>query len=182
MKFYLAVALLTFVGNVLAVQCGPRVAYERIELLQKPIDEIGRTLLQHSESLQQQATSTMIGPQSEISVARVEKIFREIDLLSSAETAGERVSTALQTASVIAGIRDVMLDSRDRERVNLFLSNQLSSIGRGANSAWEYLNKLLTRITIPGVAIDVAKLRDAIAVTRSEFEKCEPGKPSTPKK
>lgn len=157
----------------IALECGPLVSSEKLDQLQNAVANAGAVLNQHAGSLIQDMRGRLNAAQTEAALAQVDKMQLELNEIQQAESVGERVESALRIASVLAGVRDVMVDRRDTELANKFLSLYIAAAGRYAREANPFVNRILTKISIPGVAIDVAKLRDAIGMVGRELEKCE---------
>lgn len=173
MKRYLAVGLFFVSVQALSIECGPIVHIVRIEQMKNSVGEAQTTIMQHSGPLVALVKGLIDVASTDSAIREADKMQLQLDFLGQARTAGERLEGALQTALLVAQIRAVMLDRRDKERVNKFLSLSLRDAGRVAELSYRSTSDVLSKLSIPGVAIDVAKLRDESRVVVKEFEKCE---------
>lgn len=173
MKWVIAVALASFGSTVLAVECGPKLSGERIEQLLKPIGEATALLAQHQNSLNDDVRTYLSRAPIDPALNRIDKLQLEITQIGHVMEYALRVENGLNEALTIAAIRDVMLDSRDRWRVNLFLSLKVFGARTHAEKIAPAIGAVLTRLTMPGVAVDISKLRDSIVLVARAFEGCD---------
>ena len=169
-----------YVSAVHAVECGPFVQVQKLDQLQSSVRFANGLLTQHRESLQREVSGLLGYAPTQATLNEVDRINREDDLLKSADASV--VEMALQNASILAAVRDVMVDQRDRVIVEKYLSISVFGTKRLAEIKLRYLNQILAKISRPGVAIDVSRLRDEVGAIASEFEKCESPKPLTTRK
>jgi hypothetical protein len=66
-----------------------------------------------------------------------------------------------------------MVDRRDKVIVEKDLSATVVRAKKIAEISYRTTNQFLTRMSRPGIAIDVSKLRDAIGRVITEFQQCE---------
>ena len=171
MKFCLAIGLLIVGAKALAIECGPTMRAASLSQMEEAVDSATTKLLQQSIALLEEMGRSA-NARSDSDLSAFGKISNESDRISNATTAGERVQDTLNTNWILATIRDQMLDARDKARVNAYLSIALANAKRRAESASKSLAATLSTVTRPGIAVDVAKLRDTIDVVIKAFEKC----------
>lgn len=83
-----------------------------------------------------------------------------------------RVTARLDQTILLLQVREVMVDKRDRAAVSGFLSIVSSTVAKASRSSVEAINRSLIRISRPGIAADVAKLRDRVSDVLAAFENC----------
>ena len=180
MKWLIAAWLVLIVPAVHAVECGPLIQTDRVNQLHRAVQVLGMGLFPHIDSLQNEIDGLLRYSPTKATVEEVGRISIEQDFLIQANLSGENVETAVNAALVLATVRDFMVDKRDRVVVESYLSISASYVRSIAEIRTRYLNQLLTKMSRPGLAIDVSKLRDAIGMVLGEFQKCEsPRVPST---
>ena len=174
-KALMTLSLLCATTSCFAVECGPSVTTATLDKWEETVrsrgavlDEHSMVLIERSMAINLRAMST--GGRNDAELHRLEM---ETTVLSGIVTMSDGVEAALSTASAVAAVRDAMLDRRDTERANKFLSLHLATVRKTASVALKRMNTALRKITLPGVAIDASKLRDAIEAIVQEFGRCE---------
>ena len=173
MKWLIAAWLVLIVPVVHAVECGPLITDSRVKSLEKSLTDAIEVLDQHNKLLLDEISKLLASTPSEASLNQAGKINLESDLLLSAKSAGEIVQARLDALSTLVSIRDLMVDKRDKMFVEVQLSASVVFTKNLAEIAYKRANESLARLSRPGVAIDVSKLRDTIGVVSNEFQRCE---------
>ena len=104
----------------------------------------------------------------------IEQLQSEIADVDSALSAGNDLQTEIANSWMLAMLRDKMVDARDKTMVSAFLSLRLSLARKMSELTDPMIGRTLRRITRPGIAVDVAKLRDAVETVAKELAKCTP--------
>lgn len=154
MKWIIAAALTLSGATAFAVECGPLVQHDRLNQLESSVQEIGINLIQHHDTLQSEIDGLLRYAQTQSTINEIDRNQRDQSIVAGVLDAGERVGTALNAASMLAGIRDTMMDKRDTVIVERFLSLRISYIKRTAENQLRYVNKILTKLSRPGLAVD----------------------------
>lgn len=173
MKWLFAAWLVLVVSVVHAVECGPLVMDSKVKSLEKSLTDAIEVLDQHNNLLLNEASRLLASTPSEASLNQAEKINLEVDLLVNSRSAGAIIQARLDAVSTLVSIRDSMVDKRDKMIVELYLSAVTVHTKNMAEIAYRQANASLTRMSRPGVAIDVSKLRDTIGTVLREFQRCE---------
>lgn len=162
----LAMAFATFRAG--AIECGPSMHVVTLDNYQEAVRAANEKVSGHSTAL----LTEQVMLQDNASL--FDKIQAEIGYLDMAIQAGDRAAATLNTAWILALVRNQMIDKRDREIAARFLSLTLKHSHEVAQSAFNSTNNVLRRLTRPGIAVDVAGLRDAIETVAKDLSKCSP--------
>jgi hypothetical protein len=156
-----------------AIECGPVLRPERLLELANGVAQAAAQLLQHDSSLGREAEGLWRHASTQATLDRISKIQRDQDLLGYAHERTARLETDLQYAHVLAGIREVMVDKRDKVVVEKYLSSSAFFIKGSAERVLSYVNGIMAKLSRPSLAVDMARLRDSIAGVAEEFASCE---------
>ena len=172
-KAILAMLLAVMSSSAAAVECGPIVQTSRLENLTELLTAAETLLNQHNRSFLNEWQNLRDRTLSDAILQQIQKIQFETDLLGSVIANNNSIKGPLDTTLTLANIRDAMVDKRDRTVVALYLSQSAAYTRKIAEISYRDTNESLTKISRPGVAGDVSKLRDAIGMVLRELEKCE---------
>jgi hypothetical protein len=174
-KRFVAVGLLLVSSQALAIECGPIVRAVTINQLQESVKEVGRILLSHRETLLEE-TKGLGGSLSDFrdNQVAIANAQREMGNLASASDSAQTVWGQLDTALQLAHIRDRMANVEDKQLVSAYLSHRLWRTFMLAEHANKSINLSLANISRPGFAVDIAKLRDVVAVVLKHLANCTP--------
>ena len=182
-KRYLAVGLLLVSSQAAAlllnsqsvsVGCVPTMRAATIDQVKLAVTEASARLLQHLGALKQDLGRRAKAAPTEAADADAGKIAQELDSLNHIMQAVKGINNALGPASLLAAIREQMVYSADKVAVNARLSLLLFTARQEAEKAYQYVGPALTKITSSGVAVDVAKMRDAIEAVLKAVGNCTP--------
>lgn len=172
LRYALSLALVSTVSTIQAVECGPLANTDNIGQLQQSLDEANSALLRGRRLLVEEVGQLLKGsPRTEAALVESERINREQELLESA--GASELGAWLSSSGTLAAIRDAMQDKRDRFVVEMYLSLQLVMVKQHAEIQLNSVNRSLAKMSRPGLAIDVAKVRDSVNAVLAEFRNCE---------
>lgn len=170
----LAIGLMLVTTQAFAVECGPIMRAVTIHQMEETIREADARMTQHGEALRSESTRLLAAATSDVQLQQIDKLLIEIDLINNATVSSERVQHLLSTGWQLALIRDKMVDARDKAMLSGHLSIQLAGTRPLAEKTSQYISSLLTRLTRPGVAVDLSKLRDSVELVVKNLAKCTP--------
>lgn len=152
---------------IYAAECGQMLSHTQISKLTAAARQSNSNLLQHMKSL---ATEWQGIAGSGVSSV---KLRGELDRVSWTYDYSRELQNSLLRAEMLAQIRDVMRDSRDKQIVQQSLSIAAASTRDLSRTVYESVNELLASLNRPGIAVDVSRLRDLANETEKVFESCE---------
>jgi hypothetical protein len=164
---FIALAALTAL-NCMAEECGKRLTDAQIERFIESINVPVNNLSQHTQALLLEEGNLIAAGAFE----RADRVAREQVLISSADQVASYVSNNLDKTLLLAQLKNVMVDQRDRMIVEKILSLIAKSVKDTSQRAHERISQLLSKVTRPGIAVDVAKLRDSLAEINKVFSSC----------
>ena len=172
MRAMLALWMMICATSAIAVECGPKTSAKSLEAHLERIDRLRENVDIHIETLQKQVETSIQSVQNDSAISKVDRLQNQLDVLVSADLAGERLSSVLMTPLAIARIRDVMLDTRDIKTVDNYLSLSLPHIHAIAGISHRAINRSFAKIMLPAALHDVSRLRDAIGEIAATYEEC----------
>jgi hypothetical protein len=160
-------------------QCGISLREPQVKTLLETLTAATANLDAHKRTLLDEAEAKL--DRNNIRGSQADS--NEHGLISRVEGVALRVESALSETLTLARIRDVMQHPFDLQVLTAYLSAQAHHTRNVSQIAATYITDVMTRITRPGIAVDIAKVRDQIAETRKAFADCDPAKVpvSTPK-
>ena len=174
MKRYLAIGLLLVSSASVAIECGPSMRAALINQLEGSVRAASERLSQHSAALIKEMQRLLTNAKSNGDTLAFERVEVENGQLSRIIYLGDRIAERLSAASMLVQIRDGMVNVKDKTLVSAHLSIELSRTQKMGENMFKDINSTLTALSRPGVAIDVAKLRDAIDVVVKTLAICTP--------
>lgn len=132
------------------------------------IESTQKNLSLHRGALQDEASKLN-------SIGAHDKSMRNYDedgLIDSAQRSADYVVIELSKSLMLSQLKSMMIDQRDKVAVERFLSLVAVYVGKSSQAAQERLGQILSRVSRPGVAIDIAKLRDILTATTKDFGVC----------
>jgi len=173
MNWLMAAWLVLVIPVVQAVECGPLITSSQVSSLDQSLSEALSLLMGHEKSLGEEIENRLANARSDIEFNRINKISNESDQLRNVSTLGQYVQFRLEALGILISIRDVMVAKLDRTIVEKYLSLMTAAAKQTAEIGYKQTNTVLAKVSRPGIAIDVSKLRDAIGKVVSEFHRCE---------
>jgi hypothetical protein len=189
-KRCLAIALLLMSAQVAAallgsqsaaIECGPAMRAATIDQMKLAVREANAKVLPHVGALTRELRSQRQAAATDAAIAEIDKSAQELGSLVIVMQAGNGTYNALESASLLAAIREQMVYGGDKSAANARLSDRLYAARQEAEKAYQYISPALPRFTSPGVAADVAKLRDAIEGVLKVLGNCKPPAKETPR-
>ena len=168
MKRWIAVGLLVVSMDALAVDCGTTVSSARIQEMLASMEEPSEALIRHSSSLAMQAADASKSGR----IRDFNNLLMETNAVDFMHTTGGGLQSTLTTAQVLAIIRDRMVNRADRNVVSEYVQLWLATAERVAESSQQLANDAVPHFSTPGIAKDVAKMRDRFEAIARELEKC----------
>jgi hypothetical protein len=140
-----------------AIECGPTMRAATIDQMKVAVRDANAGVRRHLGGSNQEAGS-----------------------LKDAMQAAVATGSALESASLLAAIREQMVYGGDKVAVNARLSSSLFTARQEAEKAFQYINPALAKITSPGIAADAARMRDAIEAVIRVLGNCRPPRQGAP--
>ena len=165
------VAAMLVATELRAVECGPIMRAVTIHQLRDSIKVPNEVLFPHRLRLVDDS-KRLLPTKSLEDEKELATMQLETSRLEAVNGAGTQVQEALGVAWLLASLRDDMRDAGDKKLLNEQLSHYLADARKAAERARPYVGDLLTRAMLPGVAVDIAKLRDAIGFVESDLKNC----------
>jgi hypothetical protein len=164
-------ACLVHATNAAAADCSQSLTRTEVEKLSTAVAAAQKNLSQHGQSLfEEQGVMLDRGPGNYSSIA-FGKISDDQTRLTRADFAATTVASALDQVLTLIMVRDLMVDTQDKLTVETFLSVDAYGVGLHSRNAALYLNQ--ARVSRPGIASDLAKLRDSVSGVSAAFENCD---------
>ncbi len=145
-----------------ALECGPTMRAVTIEQLKVTVKEANARVLQHFRVLNEDLGRRGKAPATGAAIAEADRAAQELGGLIDIMQAVDGTYNALESASLLAAIREQMVYGGDKIAVNPRLSLLLFNARQEAEKTYRSISPLATKITSPGVAADVARMREAI--------------------
>ena len=146
-----------------AEECGKSLTTSQIEKLRSSIATSQKNILQHMESLTKELTN---------------QALNQRDIGNQVYEEAQGVLVPLEQGLLLTQIKNAMIDSRDRETVERFLSIIAVHTAIASSRAQEKINRLSTSISRPAVALDVSRLRDSVNDVSQALENCTRPRPN----
>lgn len=191
MKLCLAIGLLMISSQAAAVllgsqpaamECGPAARAAMIERMKSTVREANARVLQDFRALNQDPGRREKPAATDAAIAEADRSAQELGSLIDIMQAGDGTGNALESASLFATIRDQVVYGGDKVAANDRLSLLLYLARQEAEKAYQTISPALAKITGPGVAADVAKLRGAIEAVLRVLGNCVPPAQEAPRK
>jgi len=171
-KHYIAIGLLLVSSESVAIECGQKMREATIKDLGDSIGVARQRLLEHSKGLHEDVKGLLSTARSGDDLRPIQQLQDEMGLIEFAEKGGRDVEAEMRFAGTLALIRDAMVDAKDKAVVSWVLSNHLYTTGKLAEATKPLTSFSLRKITRPGIAVDVAKLQDAIEAVVRHLSEC----------
>ena len=190
MKRYLAIGLLLVSPQAAAVllgsqsdavECTLAMRAATVEQMKAALREASARVLQHFNVLNQELGRRKKVAATETAIAEVDATAQQLGSLIQIMQAGDGTINALELASLLAAIREQVVYGGDKAAANARLAPSLSVARQEAEKALQYIGPASKNITLPGVAADVAKMRDAIEAVIKALGRCAPPPQATPR-
>jgi hypothetical protein len=139
------IAALIYTQTLLAAECGPTISAAPISEIKESLDPIQTALHQHLKSL----TAALSAAEE-----------REYFWVRLALDQSSELNHAVVHLLTLVQIRDAMVDKRDRYVLQRYASAQIVHLANLSRLTTESVALVLTKVRQPGIAIDVARLRD----------------------
>lgn len=170
-RCFLIVAVLVLMQTAEGADCGASLRHAQVWKLAAAIEAAVKNLTQHRGELITEQEG-MLKRRSGFDDIGMRKVEIEIDNLSSAQDSAGETSKWLDQALLLLQLREAMVDQRDKTTVERHLSLVAVTLAKQSRGAVAYINKTLVRISRPGIATDVARLRDSVGAVLTTFENC----------
>ena len=155
-----------------AMACGPAARAATIERMKSAVREANAGVLQDFRALNRESGAREKPAATDAANAEADRTAQELGRLIDIMQAGDRTGNALESAALFATIRDQVVYGGEKVAANARLSFLLAVARQEAEKAYQYISPALAKITEPGVAADVAKLRGAIEAVVKALGNC----------
>ena len=152
---------------VLAAGCGQSLTLRELEVVGEPLDRAMETVLQHLVGLAEEMPALVDSP------AKFQRVSMEHEYVRQSHDAGIMVQGHVDSMRILLGLRELMVDKRDKGTVSQYVARKGAYSRKAAERATQRVNNMLTHVSRPGVAVDVSKLRDALSQVGEVFGKCD---------
>jgi hypothetical protein len=164
------------------VECGPAMPSARIDRMKTAVREANARVLQRFNELNQELGGRQKSAATDAAKAEVDRMAGELGGLIQLMQAGDGTHSALESASLLAAIRDQTVYGGDKVALNARLSASLFDARQEAEKAYQYIIPALAKITLPGVSADAAGIRDSIEAVLKAVGHCLPPAQAAPAK
>jgi len=145
--------------------CGSTLRAAAIERMKAGVREANAKVLEHFGRLNRDVRTRR-------DAAEADAVTRQLGSLIDIMQAVQGASSALESAALLAAVREQTVYGGDRVAAGLRLSAALYRARREAETSYRRIGPALAGITLPGIAADAAKLRDAVASVIASLGNC----------